>query len=247
MACLPELSGVIKLTEVIFRLIDRITSNRKLLVAILFINIAGSLFGLYYYWEQLMMTPWYLWLAVPDCPLYTFFMIFALLFILLNKPSDTLNAITAVGLSMYGAWTTIVLLYFGEMYFNPANALMSSGLWISHFGMGLEGFLLLPYLARVKPISWAITAIWFIALNSVDYFYHFVYSGVAMRTHPLAILEYYLVSDGYHGILQQKVDSLMYITFGLTLIFLGLMIVLSSAYAKRIMRKKVVKEEPIRS
>ena len=233
--------------EVIFRLIDRITSSRKLLVAILLINIAGSLFGLYYYWEQLLMTPWYLWLAVPDCPLYTFFMIFALLLILLKKPSNTLNTITAVGLAMYGAWTTIVLLYFGELYFNPANALMSAGLWISHFGMGLEGFLLLPYLTRAKPISWAITAIWFVALDSVDFFYHFLFNGVVMRTHPLAVLEYYLISHGYQGILLQKIDSLVYLTFGLLVIFLGLLLVLSRVYAKGSTRKKVVKKEKIRS
>src|SRR5512146_888785 len=122
------------------KIIDGINADRRLLIVILLINIAGSLFGLYYYWDQLMVTPWYLWLAVPDCPLYTFFMIFALLLVLLGRPSDTLNAVTAVGLSMYGTWTVVVLLYFREIYFSPANALMSSGLWISHAGMALEGF-----------------------------------------------------------------------------------------------------------
>ncbi|CAJ37292.1 hypothetical protein RCIX2170 [Methanocella arvoryzae MRE50] len=215
--------------------------DRRLLVIFLLINVAGSLFGLYYYWEQLMLTPWYLWLAVPDCPLYTFFMIFALLLILLKKPSDTLNTITAVGLSMYGAWTTIVLLYFGEIYFNPANALMSAGLWISHFCMGLEGFLLLPYLARVKPISWAITAIWFAVLDSVDYFYHFAYNGVAMRTHPLALLEY-LAASHHATALVQKIDSLMYLTFSLSIIFFVLMIILAGAYAGG-SQKTVIKEK----
>ena len=225
----------------LWKLIDWIMGNRKLLVIFLLINIAGSLFGLYYYWEQLMLTPWYLWLAVPDCPLYTFFMIFALLLILLKKPSDTLNAITAVGLSMYGAWTTIVLLYFGEIYFDPANALMSAGLWISHFCMGLEGFLLLPYLGRVKPISWAVTAIWFAVLDSVDYFYHFAYNGVAMRTHPLALLEYFAASHSVTA-LMQKIDSLMYLTFGLSVIFFVAMIVLAGAYAGG-SQKTVIKEK----
>lgn len=228
--------------EPLWKLIDRITGNRRLLIVILLINIAGSAFGLYYYWEQLMVTPWYLWLAVPDCPLYTFLMIFALLLILLNKPSATLNTITAVGLSMYGAWTTIVLLYFGELYFDPANALMSSGLWISHFGMGLEGFLLIPWLARTKPVSWALAAVWFAVLDSVDYFYHFAYDGIAIRTHPLAILEYVAVKNHYSPVLLQKIDSLMYLTYGLSIIFFSLMIALAWAYT-RDSQKNIIAEK----
>jgi uncharacterized membrane protein YpjA len=211
------------------------------LIIILLINVAGSLFGLYYYWDQLMMTPWYLWLAVPDCPLYTFFMIFALLLIIRGKPSDTLNTVTAVGLSMYGTWTVIILLYFGEIYFNPANALMSSALWISHAGMGLEGFLLVPYLTRVKPISWAITAVWLLVLDSVDYFYHFTYQGLPMRTHPLAIMEYY--SGTYDALLQAKIDTLLYITFGLTVIFFVLMLALSRLYSKVPQRENAVEKK----
>lgn len=229
----------------LWKLIDRITGDRRLLIAILLINVAGSAFGLYYYWEQLMMTPWYLWLAVPDCPLYTFLMIFALLLILLNRPSDTLNTITAVGLSMYGAWTTIVLLYFGEIYFDPANALMSCGLWISHFGMGLEGFLLLPWLSRVKPISWALTAIWFAVLDSVDYFYHFAYDGIAIRTHPLAILEYFAVKYHYDPALLEKIDSLMYLTYGLSIVFFAVMITLAWIYARD--SQKMIIEEKVRT
>jgi uncharacterized membrane protein YpjA len=221
--------------------IEAINADRRLLAIILLINVAGSLFGLYYYWDQLMMTPWYLWLAVPDCPLYTFFMIFALLFILRGKPSDTLNTVTAVGLSMYGTWTVIVLLYFREIYFDPANALMSSGLWISHAGMALEGFLLLPYLGRVRPISWVITALWFLVLDSVDFFYHFIYNGLPVRTHPLALMEYWLSAPG--SPLQAKIDALVYITFGLTAIFFVLMAALSRVYGKMPPRKNAMEKE----
>ncbi len=213
------------------RIIETINGDRRLLVIVLLINVAGSLFGLYYYWEQLMMTPWYLWLAVPDCPLYTFFMIFALMLVLLGKPSDTLNAVTAVGLSMYGTWTVLILLYFSEIYFSPANALMSSGLWISHAGMALEGFLLLPYLLKVKPISWAFAALWFLVLNSVDYFYQFSYNGLPIRTHPLALLEYNW--RGTEAALQAKIDSLLYVTFGLTIVFFVAMLILSKKYGNK--------------
>ena len=99
-----------------------------------------------------MMTPWYLSIFVPDCPLYTFLMIFALIFLVLGKRYNTFNTIVTVGLSMYGTWTMLVLLYFNELYFSPANALMSTGLFVSHGGMALESVLLLPYLKKTKII-----------------------------------------------------------------------------------------------
>jgi uncharacterized membrane protein YpjA len=219
------------------RTIEIINGNRWLLFAILLINIAGSFFGLYYYWDQLAMTPWYLWIAVPDCPLYTFFMVIALTLILIGKPWNTFNAITAVGLSMYGTWTVLVLLYFGEFFFSPVYATGSWERLISHGGMALEGFLLLPYLTKTKLFSWAATALWFLALDSVDYFYQFAYAGLPMRTHPLAVVELYrLVSPA-------KVDMLPVITFGLSLIFFVAMVILSIAYGQGQQKRRSFKKE----
>ena len=232
--------------KLLWRAIDGIDGDRRLLAVILLINVAGSLFGLYYYWDQLMMTPPWLWLAVPDCPLYTFFMIFALALILLHKPWDMLNTITAVGLSAYGTWTCVALIYFSELYFSPGNALFSAGLWASHFGMALEGFLLLPFIAKAKPFSWAATAIWFLVLDAVDFFYRFTYNGLPMRTHPLAVLEYYIQNDPYQAALLAKIDTLAYVTFGLTAIFFVAMLLLSRAYARGAIEKKL-RELPIRS
>ncbi len=33
------------------------------------INLAGTVYGMYWYWDQLAVTPVYLWLFTPDCPL----------------------------------------------------------------------------------------------------------------------------------------------------------------------------------
>ncbi|HMK47771.1 MAG TPA: DUF1405 domain-containing protein [Methanocella sp.] len=234
--------------KLVRRIIETVNGDRRLLVIVLLINVAGTLFGLYYYWEQLAMTPWYLWLAVPDCPLYTFFMAIALTLIIVGRPWKTFNTITAVGLSMYGVWTVIVLLWFGEIFFRPENALASWERLISHGAMALESLLLLPYLVQTMPISWAITAVWFGVLDSVDYFYHFLYNDVAMRTHPLAVLEYYnyLYGDGkpFDVALQAKMDSMMYLTYGLSIIFFTLIFILSRIYAKGKLEKCV--EEKIK-
>lgn len=219
------------------RIIETINGNRWLLFVVLLINIAGSFLGLYYYWDQLAMTPWYLWLAVPDCPLYTFFMAIALTLILIGKPWNTFNAITAVGLSMYGTWTVLVLLYFGEFFFSPAFATGSWERLVSHGGMALEGFLLLPYLTKTKPFSWAVTALWFLVLDSVDYYYHFTLDGLSMRTHPLAVMEV------YHLVSPAKIDMLPVITFGLSVAFFVAMVVLSIAYGKGQQKKRSLEKE----
>jgi uncharacterized membrane protein YpjA len=224
------------------RIIEKVTGNRRLLFLVLLINVAGTLFGLYYYWEQLGMTPWYLWLAVPDCPLYTFFMAIALTLILIGKPWTAFNAITAVGTTMYGVWTVIVLLYFGEVFLSPGMVEPTMQRLIAHGAMAFEGFLLLPYLTNVKPVQWALTALWFLALDSVDYAYHFTFNSLPMRTHPLAVLEYYW--QGVSGTaMQAKIDSLSYLTFGLTAIFFALIVVLSRVYGITPDEKKAIEKE----
>ena len=210
--------------------VDLVYGDRRLLAVIILINIVGSTFGLYYYWDQLMVTPWYYWLFVPDCPLYTFFMIFALAFIAFGKRHDTFNVVTAVGLAMYGTWTMLVLLYFSELYFAPENAFMSVGLWVSHCGMALESVLLLPYIKKVGAFSWLIASAWFLVQTFFDYFIPFTYNGLTMRLHPLALLEYY--SQGYAGysILMSKLNVVMYMTFAMVIVFTLGMYVLSRVW-----------------
>lgn len=214
--------------------VDLVYGHKALLALVILINIVGSLFGLYYYWDQLMMTPWYYWLFVPDCPLYTFLLIFALIFIAAGKRYDTFNVATAVGLAMYGAWTMFVLLFFSEVYFAPENALMSVGLWVSHGGMALESILLMPYIKKAGVFFWLIAGAWFLVQTFFDYFVPFTYAGLPMRLHPLAILEYYTLGTYSFGILEAKLEAMMYITFAMVLIFIVAMFALSRAWDIRL-------------
>ena len=216
--------------KIIRSIIDWIYRDHRILSIIIAINIVGSLFGLYYYWDQLMMTPWYYWIFVPDCPLYTFLMIFALIFLVLGKRYDTFNAVTAVGLSMYGTWTMFVLLYFNEIYFAPQNALMSMGLFVSHGGMAIESVLLLPYLKRTKLVPWIIAGAWFLVQTLFDYFVPFMYNGLTMRLHPLAILEYYAQGEAGFEIITSKLNMVMYATFAMCFLFVVMIYVLSKTW-----------------
>lgn len=211
--------------------VDLAYGHKLILALVIIINVIGSLFGLYYYWDQLMMTPWYYWLFVPDCPLYSFFMIFALIFIAMGKRFDTFNVITTVGLAMYGAWTMLTLIYFREVFFAPENALMSVGLWVSHLGLALESVLLLPYIKKASIMPWALAGIWFLAQDYFDYFVGFTYTGHLMRLHPLAIMEYYTRGMASYGYLLAKLDVMMYATFAMTFFFIALMFFISRKWA----------------
>lgn len=229
--------------KIVRSIVDHVYKDRRILALVIFINIIGSLFGLYYYWEQLSVTPWYYWIFVPDCPLYTFLMIFALIFLIAGKRYDTFNTITAVGLAMYGTWTMVILLYFNEIYFAPANALMSTGLFVSHFGMALESVLLMPYLKKVGIISWLIAWAWFFIQTVFDYFVPYIHNGLTMRLHPLALVEYY--SQGYPGftVLTVKLDMVMYLTFAMTIIYVVTVYVLAKTWDVAIKdTSKVAKE-----
>ncbi len=211
--------------------VDLVYGHKPILALLIIINAIGSLIGLYYYWDQLMMTPWYFWPFVPDCPLYSFFIIFALIFIAMGKRYDTFNVITTVGLAMYGAWTMFTLIFFREVFFDPQNALMSMGLWVSHLGLALESVLLLPYIRKAGTISWLIAGVWFLAQAFFDYFVPFTFAGHIMRLHPLAILEYYTQGMAGYNYLLMKLDTLMYATFALAFFMIALMFFLSRKWA----------------
>ena len=222
--------------------VEHIYGDRRILGLIIFINIIGSAFGLYYYWDQLMMTPWYYWLFVPDCPLYTFLLIFALLFIAAGKRFDTLNTVTAVGLATYGAWTMLILLYFSEVFFSPENALMSCALWISHCGMALESVLLLPYIKKARIVSWAVAGAWFFVLAFFNYFVWFTYNGLPMRLHPLAVMEYYAQGTAGFAALSAKLNTVMYLTFALSVAGIIVMFALSRIWSFNVSERKEQKE-----
>jgi uncharacterized membrane protein YpjA len=207
--------------------LNLVYGDKRILALIIIINIIGSAFGLYYYWDQLMMTPWYYWLFVPDCPLYTFLLVFALLFIAMGRRYDTFNTITAVGLALYGTWTMTILPYFSEVFFSPVNATMSCALWISHCGMALESVLLLPYIKKAGFVSWITAGVWFFVLAFFNYFVWFTYEGVPMRLHPLAVMEYYAQGTAGYGALALKLNTVMYLTFAMNVVFIVGMFALS--------------------
>jgi len=152
-----------------------IVENTPLLIAIIIINIAGSLVGLFYYWDQLISASPFAWIFIPDCPLYTMLAAVVLaVYASTKRSSDLINFITAVGLAKYGTWTVVVVLWFSAFYFSVDSSLYRV-LVLLHIAMAAEFVLPLLLIRQLKPRFIAIALVWFLANDFADYF---------LGTHP---------------------------------------------------------------
>jgi len=152
-----------------------IVENTPLLIAIIIINIAGSLVGLFYYWDQLVSATPFAWIFIPDCPLYTLLVAVVLaVYASTKRSSDLINFITAVGLAKYGTWTVIVVLGFSTFYFSVDSTLYTV-LVLMHVAMAAEFILPLLLIRQLRYRLTAIAFVWFLANDFADYF---------LGTHP---------------------------------------------------------------
>jgi len=126
--------------------------ERPILFLLVIANLAGTLFGVYYYVPQLLASEVFFWPLIPDSPTATFLFILSLLLVAknnFNKKKGLKNIIYGlafVGNIKYGIWTVFVLIEFMPQFLSINGPLMYSFLLLSHLGMFLQAFLILPYI-----------------------------------------------------------------------------------------------------
>lgn len=122
---------------------------------IIIINLAGSVYGYYWYRLQLAETPSHLWPVVPDSPLATTLFALALLAVYTGRRPGLLAAVACATCIKYGLWAVGVITHSwaAGMPVAPTEIM----LWLSHWGMALQGFIFL----RVAPLPWrAVLGAW---------------------------------------------------------------------------------------
>jgi len=166
---------------------------------LIIINITGSLYGYYWYHNQLMENPWYLWVLISDSPLSTTFFALALIFVLLGRGKPLITAIGTATTIKYGLWALVILTHYWVLSrdVRPVEA----GLWIGHLGMVLEGFLFMRR-AQIGPAAIAGAVAWIVLNDWADYVHNL---------HP------YLFLPGQEG---TAVISAMAITFGTVILII---------------------------
>lgn len=126
--------------------------ERPILFLLIIANLAGTLFGIYYYIPQLLASEMFFWPLIPDSPTATILFVLSLVLIAknnFNKKKGLKNIIYGlafVGNIKYGIWTGFVLIEFMPQFLSINGTLMYSFLLLSHLGMFLQAFLILPYI-----------------------------------------------------------------------------------------------------
>ncbi|KON87248.1 membrane protein [Sporosarcina globispora] len=143
-----------------------ILGSRAMLMLLLIINTAGTIYGYIWYKWQLVDTPPVFLPFVPDSPTASLFFMFVLIAFLLGKNWPLFEALAIVTLIKYGIWAVVMnLLVFQETGELDPVALM---LIFSHGAMAVQGVLYAPFY-RFKKWHLVITGIWTLHNDVIDY------------------------------------------------------------------------------
>jgi uncharacterized membrane protein YpjA len=146
------------------------------------INFAGSIYGFYWYADQLAITNWYWLIFVPDSPMASAFFTFVLGMYLLNKKKPLLEAFAAITLFKYGIWAVAMIVWGGMLDWRPFMEALTWQHWMlicSHLGMALQAVIYAPWYAfGWREIS--IVAAWTLLNDALDY---------TMEIHPWVAAE----------------------------------------------------------
>lgn len=175
---------------------------RRFILFILFANVLGTIYGWYYYKNQLISNPFYFWIFIADCPNSTLFFSIALFLMILGKKSDFLNFFASANSIKYGTWTCIILLLH-HTYFFTINFNLYSVMFVTHALLIVEGFLL-AYATKFNKYAY-LTLIWLFTNDFLDYF---------ANTHP------YMPEEG--------IEAVKIITFSLTIFSFAAVYILST-------------------
>ncbi|MCG1011362.1 DUF1405 domain-containing protein [Tepidanaerobacter sp. GT38] len=117
----------------------KIIKKPYFLWTLFFVNLIGSIYGFYWYHQQLLETQGILKLFVPDSPTASLLFTLALFMMLTKKPKPLLSLIACGWLIKYGLWAVIINTHY---YFIGGNYTFTNfHLTLSHLGMAAEGFL----------------------------------------------------------------------------------------------------------
>ncbi|OEF99020.1 hypothetical protein BHF71_10190 [Vulcanibacillus modesticaldus] len=119
------------------------------IVLLIIVNLAGSIYGFYWYKNQLLKTPKEWLIFVPDSPLSsTFFTIFLILY-LFKKKVPFIEGLASIFMFKYGVWATTIIIW-GAWVVEPSyiKILMVETIsWVdvmlmlSHTAMAIEAVL----------------------------------------------------------------------------------------------------------
>ncbi|MGP4041325.1 DUF1405 domain-containing protein [Gracilibacillus sp. D59] len=133
-----------------------------------FVNLLGTIYGYFWYGNQLQETPLHFLPFVPDSPTASLFFTIFLFFILKGKNVPLIEALAFTTLVKYGVWAVIMNLL--TLYISGDLSWQGYMLIASHGAMAVQAFLYAP-LYKIELRHLTIAAIWLLHNELIDYVY----------------------------------------------------------------------------
>lgn len=136
------------LQEILLKLsnLKKMNKRNKIISWILIIgNLLGALYGfIFWYGQQLLNSPFYLWIFIPASPLFVFLFLTCFILLIFRIRNDFLFFLTATGLVKFGIWTVIFWVTYSLQ--KPFSLGMILFLVITHLIMVFESIILFGYI-----------------------------------------------------------------------------------------------------
>jgi uncharacterized membrane protein YpjA len=144
----------------------KLLKTPKFLLILFIVNLFGSIYGFYWYKDQLAVSPAILWPFVPDSPTATALFTIALYLYLIKTPKTLLTLIACGWLIKYGIWAAIINTHF--LLIGGSYTFTNFHLTISHLGMAVEGILFAGDL-RISRAHGVLLLVLMVLSDVIDY------------------------------------------------------------------------------
>lgn len=172
-------------------MIKAILLDKRFLLLLFFVNLFGTIYGYYWYKDQLAITPDIFLIFVPDSPTASLFFTIFLLFFIFKKHFPLIEALALVTLVKYGVWAVAMNL----LTLNISGDLSWQGymLMASHGAMAIQAILYAPYY-RIGPIHLIIAGVWTLHNDVIDYVFEMmpIYSSVTKYMNEIGYFTFWL-------------------------------------------------------
>ncbi len=143
--------------------------HRNLIILLILVNLAGTIYGWYYYKFQLMVSNPILWPLITDCPNASLFFAMAAYLIYSKRKKDDFTFFASANMVKYGIWTMAILMYHRDYFFAPERYLLYSGIFVTHLFLVLEAIPLKNTISSISRRGLAVTFLWLLINDFFDY------------------------------------------------------------------------------
>lgn len=150
----------------LYTFLQYLIRQRWVIWALFIINLLGTIYGYYWYRNQIAITDWYLLPFVPDSPTASLFFTLVLFFLLRNQHTSFIAAFAAITSIKYGIWAVVAILWGAAL--GSALYIEHYMLIVSHLGMALEATLFYKYY-RIQWRDFILVSIWTLTNDFLDY------------------------------------------------------------------------------